>query len=203
MRQDKESMKKKKGMFGLALALAFLLIPVEYANSAVIKMPKPLPDIVKSYKSVYVDVNDPDMKNRGVQIKQGDYITIFAKGIMIFSVSYATSGSPKSILMYQLGKKDSIRQYNGPELIEIREDGSIYLGYINPWGTSYSPTARGFFDVDVIVWKTNDPNLIMKFLEETSLSQPKDKELKEMVQEFKKRQEVLVALQEKTKELKS
>lgn len=102
MRQDKEGMIKKKGMFGLFIALALLLIPVEYANSAVLKMPKPLPDIVKSYKSVFVDSRNPAMRNIGVQVKQGDYITIFAKGLITFSVSYATSGGPKSILIYQI-----------------------------------------------------------------------------------------------------
>ena len=59
----------------------------------------------------------------------------------------------------------------------------------------------GSFDVDIIVWKTKDPNLIAKFLDEASLVQPKDKELKEMAQEFRKRQEVLIGLQEKTKEV--
>ena len=178
------------------------------STSPVIKMPKPLPDIVKSYKSVLVksvlvDFRDPDMNNSGVQVKQGDYITIFAKGIINFSQN---SWGPKSLLMYQLGKKDSIRQYNGPEMIEIREDESIYLGYKSPPGATgaslmASPHTKGLFYVDIIVWKTKDPNLMAKFLEETSLSQPKDKELKEMVQEFKKRQEVLVALQERTKEV--
>jgi hypothetical protein len=191
-------------LLGIALTLAFFLIPVEYANSAVLKMPKPLPDIVKSYKSGLVEFRDSDMKNSGVQVKQGDYITIFAKGIINFLY---TSWGPKSLLIYQLAKKGSIRQYNGPELIEIREDESIYLGYKNPPGAigvymMPSSHTKGFFEVDIIVWKTNDPNLIMKFLEEASLSQPKDKELKEMVQEFKKRQEVLIALQEKTKEVK-
>jgi hypothetical protein len=188
-------------LFGIAIALTFLLIPVGYATSAVIKMPKPLPDIVKSYKSVYVDARDFDMRNSGVQVKQGDYITIFAKGIIDFKV---TQWGPKSLLLYQLGKFSSReREYNGPELIEIYYDESIYLGYKTRMGSP--PTTiylmNGFFEVDIIVWKTNNPNLILKFLEEASLSQPKDKEFKEMVQEFKKRQEIIVALQKKSKEL--
>jgi hypothetical protein len=59
--------------------------------------------------------------------------------------------------------------------------------------------------VDIIVWKENDPVLLGKFLEEAleeaSKAQPKDKELKEMAQEFKKRQEFLVRWQKKTKEI--
>jgi hypothetical protein len=195
-------MKKKKGMFGLVLALAFLLIPL-YANSAVLKIPKPLPDIVKSYKSVYVHSDRPGISNTGVKVKQGDYITILAKGIIysVFVGGIINSWGPKSMLMYQLGEKDSIQQYNGPELIDIREDGSIYLGHEKRLGGGADRGLRGFFDVDIIVWKTNDPNLIVKFLEEASLRQPKDNDLKEMVQEFKKRQEILVGLQKKTKEV--
>ena len=189
-------------LFGIALALALLLIPMKVATSSVIKMPKPLPDIVKSYKSVYVHAGRPGMKHTGVQVKQGDYITILAKGT-INSYRWAVSGytnswGPKSILTYQLAEKGSVRQYTGPELIEIREDGSIYLSY----GKSTSESGvQGFFEVDIIIWKTNDPNLVAKFLEEASLSQPKDKELKEIAQEFRKRQEIAVALQKKSKEV--
>jgi hypothetical protein len=189
-------MKIKKGMFGLVIALSLLFIPV-YANSSVLKMPKPLPDIVKSYKSVFVDVRDPDMRNIGVQVKQGDYISIFAKGTIS---SYYNSWGPKSLLIYQLGKNDSTREYNGPELIEIREGESIYLGYKKPLSGMIPTHTTGFFDVDIIVWKTNDPNLIVKFLEEASFAQSEDNELKEMVQEFKRRQEVLAGLPDKSRE---
>jgi hypothetical protein len=199
------SIKRELGyLSGIASALTFLLIPV-YANSAVLKMPKPLPNIVKSYKSVFVDFRDPEMRNSGVRVKRGDYITIFANGIInitTYAIFYSPWG-PKSLLIYQLGKNDSTREYNGPDLIEIREDESIYLGFKSLPGATPTTmmTSKGCFDVDIIVWKTNDPSLVTKFLEETSLAQPKDKELKEMVQEFKKRQEITVGLQKKTKEI--
>jgi hypothetical protein len=50
------------------------------ANSAVLKMPKSLPDIIKSYKLVLVENMNYDMRNSSLQVKQGDYITIFARG---------------------------------------------------------------------------------------------------------------------------
>jgi hypothetical protein len=197
--------KKEMGLlFGIALALAFLLIPLEYANSAVLKMPKPLPNIIKSYKSVYVHAGRPGMSNSGVQVMQGDYITILAKGTI--DVSPWARGvyiyGPKDLLKYKLSEKDSERQYEGPELIEIRESGNIYLSY--EYRSSIVPSRPdyhlGSFYVDIIVWKTKDPNLVAKFLEEASLRQPEDNDLKEMVQEFKRRQEVLAGVQDKTKE---
>jgi hypothetical protein len=188
-------------LFGITLTLAFFLIPVEYANSAVLKMPKPLPDIVKSYKSVNFSYNVrstiPD--NSGVEVTQGDYITILAKG----TINIRGGGSmevyePKTLLAYQLGETDSPREYNGPELIKVPGNGYVYLSQRKP--SPYAANTSGSFDVDIIVWKTNDPNLVAKFLEEASSRQPKDNDLKEMVQEFKRRQEVLAGLPDKTKE---
>ena len=187
-------------LFGFASAITVLLGLAGLADSAVIKMPKPLPDIVKSYKSVLVHAGRLGMKDSGVQVKQGDCITILAIGTIDLWPRIGKIYGPKNLMSYKLSEKDSEQRYAGPELIKIREIGTIYLSY----GERYnSPTEehRGFFYVDIIVWKTNDPKLIAKFLEEASLAQPKDKELKEMVQEFGKRQEILAGLQEKTKEI--
>ena len=193
-------------LFGLGVAMAILFVHGDDAISSVLKMPSPLPDIVKSYKSVSVHAGRPGMTNTGVQVKQGDSIIILAKGKMDSKQGVLGSGTvkswgPKSTLLYKLAEKDSVRQYNGPELIEIREDGSIYLSYERMLGI-YSMNLIGFFDVDIIVLKRNDSNLVAKFLEEASLSKPEDEELKEMVQEFKKRQEITVALQKKVEEPK-
>jgi hypothetical protein len=203
-------------LFEIALGMALLLVPMKYANSSVIKMPKPLPDIVKSYKSTRVQAGFSGMHNSGVEVKRGDCITILAKGAINI---WPAKGSeylfgPKSIFWFRIGEKNLARKYIGPELIEIQQDGKIYLGYrgnkagLDPYGEIPDPqSAReyeddyGFFAVDIFIWKTKDPNLIAKFLEEASLAQPKDKDLREMVQEFKRRQEILIGLQEKTKEV--
>jgi hypothetical protein len=76
-------------LFGLVLATALLLVPMKYATSSLVKMPKPLPDIVKSYKSVFVHAGHLGMSNSGVQVRRGDYITILAKGTVVefFSVA--------------------------------------------------------------------------------------------------------------------
>ena len=198
------SMRELGLLFGIALALVLSLVPMKVATSSVIKMPKPLPDIIKSHKSVYVHAGWFGMSNSGVQVKQGDYITILAKGTIDLHPAYrgAYMYGPKVLLSYRLSKGGSVQRYQGPEIIAITESGNIYLDYA-PITTATPGTLAhtGFFYVDIIVWKTNDPNLMAKFLEEASLSQPKDKELKEMAQEFKKRQEIAVALQKKSKEV--
>jgi hypothetical protein len=193
-------------LFGIALALVLLLVPMKVAISSVIKMPKPLPDIIKSYKSVYVHAGRPGMNNTGVQVKPGDYVTILAKGIINLNPNFggATRG-PKALLSYKFSEYDIPHRYQRPEIIAVykgflgnKESGNIYLSY----GERYpDPSVHtGFFLVDIIVWKTYDPNLAVKFLEEASLAKPKDNDLKELAQEFKERQEILWGLQKAKKE---
>jgi len=202
-------------LFRIALILAVLLIPfeyVEYANSAVINMPKPLPDIVKNYKSVRVWAGTSGLNHTGFKVNRGDYVTILAKGSINL---WPTRGKeyeygPKALLLFQLGDKDyPVREYKGPDLMEVTNNGGIYLGYrgseMNYYGRPLNPgdfnDDVGSFYVDVIVWKTPDRKLIIKFLEEASLAQPKDEDLKEMAQHFKNWHEYLLTFEEKKKEV--
>lgn len=196
----------------IALTLPFLLIFMGYANSAVIDMPKPLPDIVKSYKSVILYARTAGMIDTGVGVQSGDYITILAKGVIDLWPSWTPGAKtpdgrtpttntgnfvrgPKRILVFQLNEKVPIRNYIGPELIEVRENGNICLGYKDGSVDQYGKPSRpedykdniGALFVDIIVWNTKDPNWVAKFLEEASLAQPKDEPLQEITQEFKQR----------------
>ncbi len=189
-------------LIGLISVVTFLLVPVDYATSSVIKMPKPLPNIVKNYKSMLSPPLSTYMQNSYLRLNKGDFVTVLAAGQI---TTWQERYEPKTILLYQLGEKDSVRKYNGPELIEVPETGWFYLGYKvnmfsggnNP-GTQSRPSGGSYsFDVDIIVWKTKDPVLVTKFLEEASLTQSGDHELKEMVEEFKKRYEASLAAQKK------
>ena len=199
-------------LFGIALAAALLLSPVKEADSSVIKMPKPVPDIVKTYKSVKIWAGSFGMNHTGLKVHRGDYITILAKGTINVwpdkGKEYAYG--PKALLVFMLGDNDyPVRRYQGPELMEVKEDGGIYLGYrgseISPAGRPLKPLHFnddvGSFYVDILVWKYNDPKLMTKFLEEASLAKPKDDDLKQIVQEFRWRSGGYLALQEKKKEV--
>jgi hypothetical protein len=198
-------------LFGMALALVLLLVPMKVAISSVIKMPKPLPDIIKSYKSVYVHAGRPGMNNTGFKVNKGDYVTILAKGIIDLGGLGGGSGrsayGPKVLLSYKFSEDDIPRRYQRPEIIAVfpkflgnKESGNIYLSYGEGPRYGNPQWHTGFFIVDIIVWKTYDPNLAVKFLEEASLAKPKDNDLKEIAQEFKQRQEVLLNLQKAKKE---
>ena len=73
-------------LFAVIPAIAFLLMPMKDANPSVLNMPKPFPDIVKSYKSVTVKAGIPGMHPTGVKVTEGDYITILATDTICVSV---------------------------------------------------------------------------------------------------------------------
>lgn len=197
-------------LFGLTAA-ALLLIQMGCTTSSVIKMPKPFPDIIKNYKSVKVSAGSVGMNHTGVEVQQGDYITILAKGSINLwpAKGKVYLRGPKFLLLYSLGENDSLRQYSGADLIEIKKNGGIQLGYrgseMSLYGKPLNPESFnddiGSFTVDIIVWKTNDPELITEFLKEASLAQPKDEDLKTMALEFKNYQEILLTLPQKMKEV--
>jgi hypothetical protein len=192
-------LKRKFGfIFALVLIVALSLLPTRRVDSSVTKMPKPLPDIVKSYKSVTVQAGIPGMHRAGVEVNQGDFITILAKGAIDILPVRGNKNlyGPKGVLLFLLSESDRLREYTGPEFIEIKETGQIYLGYrgslMSPQGKPSHPenfnNDTGSFSVDIIVWKTDNPEVIIKFLGQLSSSQPDDRELKEVPQELKKRQ---------------
>ena len=116
---------------------------------------------------------------------------------------------PKRLLLIRIGERGPAEHYRGPDIIEVFNDGKIYLGYRGsdvdiygePLRPRYFDDDMGSFEVDIIVWKKNDPGFLEKFLDEASKAQPKDKELKEIAQEFKRQQEILVRWQNETKEV--
>jgi hypothetical protein len=126
-------------LFGLILMTATSFVPFQYAASSVTKMPKPLPEIVKDYKSLTVQAGNPGMHHTGVQVTQGDFITILAKGSIDLYPEQANVHvyGPKGLLLFLLRENERLGEYVGTELIEIKENGAIYLGYrgspIAPW----------------------------------------------------------------------
>jgi hypothetical protein len=169
------------------------------STSPVIKIPLPLPVVIKDYKSVTVKAGRPGMHNAGLQVRQGDFVTILPDGAINV---WPEKGKdflygPKRALLFRLGNREFARNYTGPEVIEIPEDGNIYLGYEGSFtflsGDAIKPEYyrddTGAYNVDIIIWKTKDPNHIAKFLKESSLARPEDKTLRDISQEFKKWQE--------------
>ncbi|RPH49251.1 MAG: hypothetical protein EHM85_14515 [Desulfobacteraceae bacterium] len=207
------------------LALVFLmhcLIGLSGCATPVIKIAKPTPDIIKEYKSVVVWAGNVEMVDTGVNVKKGDYVTILAEGEINI---WPSSGSknyiryPSRTLLTRIGKNNYPDTYFKPDIYPIYEDGHIYLGYrgsrigfkgapenlasyrLEPANFAEYRDDVGYFVVDIIVWKTNNPFLIAKFFEEAIQRDPQKVALKELVTELEWRKEMFLKEQKAETEL--
>jgi len=197
------------------LALVFLihcLIGLSgCATPPVIKIAKPTPDIIKEYKSVVVRAGIPGMVDTGVYLKEGDNITILAEGeIDIWPMMGAYYiRNPYRTLLLRVGKNNLVVRYVGQRLTPIKNEGHLYIGYVGspidlygePKNLDHYSDDLGYFVVDIIVWKTNDPILMAKFFTEASQRDPEKAALKEISTNFELRKEVFVAEQKAKGEL--
>jgi hypothetical protein len=182
--------------FSLGISLIFTA-----CASHVIKMPKVLPNIVKQCESAIVQGSNPSMFNTGLHVKEGDQITLLAKGEITYwpqkGMSTGPSG-PAYKLLYRTGKKAPIYRYYGEPVFRVREEGNIYLGFddggvdfkgvaINP---DYYRDNKGYFVVDIIVWRDYDPVGISDFMEKVLLEDPNNESLKRLSTVFRATKEL-------------
>ena len=188
--------------FPFVFFLLFFLLSIEWASAQVIKMPKPLPNFVKEYKSVTLLAGLLDMLDTGVRVRGGDFVTIVADGEMSLKNGWGsqTIYAPDR-LIFKIGKKGKGRDLNQEESFEVAEEGNLYLDYIPLIPTSVHLRDTGFFRIDIIVWKEYDPVVVANFLEEASLKDPKNKILKDLAQRSKQNKEIFLAEEKAKKEV--
>jgi hypothetical protein len=195
----------------LAILFLFSLILIGCA-APVIKMPKPMPDIVKEYKSVVLYGDKPGMHNSGVRVKEGDYIMILADGeIDVWPAKSGYTGGPNGSLLIRIGEKNFAWRYYDAysTATTVKEDGNIYLGvsdgpmdrYGKPSKPEYYSDNKGYFVADIIVWKQNDPIRIADVLEDASRNNPKNTSLRISAGIAKNQKEILLAEKKKTEEV--
>ena len=195
------------------LALVFLihcLIGLSGCATPVIKIAKPTLDIIKEYKSVVVWAKHPGMVDTGVEVKSGDYVTILAEGeINIWPGREGFIKKPVGGLLLRVGKDNYVKRYYVHDFLFYDGEGHLYLGYVgspfDKYGEPKNPGGYrddiGYFVVDIIVWKTDDPILMAKFFEEASQRDPEKAVLKEISTNFERRKELFVAEQKAKREL--
>ena len=197
-----------KKYFIRLILFSLLLILIGCAGT-VIQMPKSMPDIVSSYKSVIVKGDRAGMFKSGVKLKAGDYVTIMAKGeVDLWPGRSGYVFKPERILLYRLGKDVLAGRYYGYYGFKGWANDHLYLGIIDglmdPYGEPLKPDNyignTGYFVVDIIVWQKEDIPRIADFLEELSRNDPKNEELKYFAQSHKYRKEHLLAEEKAKKE---
>jgi hypothetical protein len=194
------------------IALVFLihcLIGLSGCATPVIKIAKPTPDIIKEYKSVVVWSKIPGMVDTGMAVKKGDNITILAEGEILVWPRLGIIKKPVGGLLTRIGKDNFAIRYSGQELTPVYSEGHLYLGYngtqFDKYGEPFNPSDLqddvGYFVVDIIVWKTDDPILMANFFSEASQRDPQKTVLKEISMDFETRKELFVAEQKAKREL--
>jgi len=194
--------------------LIVLLLPLSSVACAtpVIKMPKMMPDVVKEYKSVVIHGSWPRMQDTGVQVKVGDWITILAKGEIEYWPQMKRSSQPIGTLLYRFGKDAWYLRWWGERRILVDASdtsGNIFLGYPDgpldshgePLKPEYYRDNQGFFVVDIIVWKTEDPVRQADFLEELKRNDPENTQLAYTADTFQRYKEIRLAEQAATQQV--
>jgi len=181
--------------------LAALFLPLTgCVGTPVIKMPVPVPDIVREHKSFKLDGSKTEWLDSGVRVAAGDYFTLLAKGEMSGgSGMYAGRQGPAGNVLFRIGlegKVNSFGYYMKWNNLRVGGSGNIYLRLSKNlqglWGS---------FPVDIIVWKSEDPVRIAQFLEELSLKDPDNRTLKQLLQVFRDKQELFLAEQKAKQEV--
>jgi uncharacterized caspase-like protein len=131
------------------------------------------------------------MVNTGVHVKEGDHVTFVAKGEITFWPQKGMSTGPIGPdlkLFYRVGKKTPIHKYFGQGIFKVLQEGDIYLGFddggLDSTGVAKNPDYyrdnRGYFVIDIIVWRDYDPIAISDVLEKVSLEDPNNEDLKRL-----------------------
>ena len=200
--------------FILPLILCFLILIG--CSPPIVKMPKTLPPIVKEFKHITLQGNNPGMVDTGIHLIPGDVFTILATGSIDFCPGGTCDyhnvtpdlGWP---LMLRIGQTPYLRPFwkSNTATGNSTFSGNMYFGIrkgdVDNYGEPLNPRlyqySSGYFSVDIIVWEKEDYVQIADFLEEMKERDPNNKAIIETLEEVGKLKEVQMASQEASKEI--
>jgi len=178
-------------------------------SKPILKMPKPLPSIVKQYKHITLWSTRPGMKNTGIYINERELYSILATG----SIDIWPSG-PKYHdvrpehgwpLMVRIGEKNwFFEPFRGRKAFTAHSNNSgyLYLGIrdgkkVDKYGNPLDPKSYedniGSFSADVIVWKSEDYVQISDFFENMKEKDPTNKAVIFAFEQARWQQKLLLA----------
>jgi len=154
------------------ISITFLLSILIGCSKPVLRMPKPLPGAIKTYKQITLRGGAAGMKDTGVYLNKGDTYSLLAMG----SIDYCPGRICKAgndvrpedgwPLMARIGNHQYFRPVHrgiNAHTTTASQSGNLFVGYregeINPYGEPLNPehyhNDTGAFHVDVIVWQTD------------------------------------------------
>jgi hypothetical protein len=143
-------------------------------QSPIVRMPEPMPDIVKEYKSLVVQADHPALKHSGVHVEAGQPLSVLVAGkVKVNERRRATIWhGPYTKLSMWIGNK--IVTATGYETFDAPFSGELRFGvrdggdFDTRTGKAHQPRNyadnQGHFQIDIIVWRTSDFGQIARFL---------------------------------------
>lgn len=195
--------------YSIRLILFSLSLILTGCPGPVVKMPKTMPNLISTYKSVIVRGDRAGMFKSGVQLKEGNYVIIMAKGeVDNWPAASGHVFKPERILLYRIGKNAPAQRYYGYYGFKVLAGDDLYLGLIDGprdlYGEPLKPKNyddnKGYFVVDIIVWQKEDLIQISDFLEEMHRNDPKNNDLETLAQSHMYRKEHLLTEEKAKKE---
>jgi len=181
-------------------------------SKPILKMPKPLPPIVKQYKHKIIRGDVPGMQKTGIYLEEGDVYSILAAGSIDLGLrSYDVMPGDARFL----GRID--KNHHFPAIFRLRnadmhtayDSGKLYLGIkdgqVNRFGEPYRPERyrdnTGSLRVDIIVWKRKDYVQIAGFLEEMKQKYPENVAIIDALNDANRQKEIYLAKAKTSKEI--
>jgi Tfp pilus assembly protein PilN len=174
----------------------FLLTACSHSNLKLAKN-EPLPEIVKSHKSLLLAAKRVGLFSTGIYLEEDDHFTILATGTIDMAprgplhIYKPEDGWP---VMARIGKDgfamQPIPRGANSGTRNSYTSGELYMGYrtgqVDSSGTPLNPEYYqddiGGFTVDVIVWKEEDYVQIYEFLKEMNARNPQNEAIGDAIQ---------------------
>lgn len=178
-------MQRQRVFLLFLFAIVCFLMMLIGCSKPILKMPKPLPSIVKQYKHKTIYGSFPGMQNTGIYLNEGDLYSILATGKISLGPRSVEFGPWTGLFTARIGKNYHFLPLLGVYASTNTADdsGILYLGIIDGGMNRYGEPLRpkryrdnsGSFSVDIIVWKTKDYVQIADFFEKMLEEDPGNK----------------------------
>jgi hypothetical protein len=162
-----------KSLPPVLLLFLFSFITMAGCGGSNIKLPQPLPPVVKEYRHIALYGGNPGMKDTGIYLYSGDMYSIFASGRIDYAPKAGASFLYHNVrpelgwpLMLRIGQNrlfSPLLGQNGTTTVSYKS-GKLYVGYKSgtvdasgkPLNPEYYRDDQGAFHIDIIVWQTPD-----------------------------------------------
>jgi hypothetical protein len=203
---------------GIVLLCFYSVIACSTNSNLNLAKDEPLPEIVKSHKSITLHARRAGMINTGVLLEEGDLYTILATGSINLTGNVAGTGDlihkPEDgwLVMTRVGNGYAIQPLSKGFNSGTRKSdtaGYLYMGYRgslvdsygNPLNPTYYQTDTGSIKIDVIVWKEEDYVQIYEFFKEMNEKDPQNKAVADALDHAERDKEYQIAREEAVKEV--